>query len=107
MATQRVLDKQRLNQRPLGHLNRPIERVVLGIRRHAERRAKRRQHIADGDGVLLDGRAIVAGPSVGLPPLDPAAGKDIIRFTFCKKEETLRAAEERLKKLQMAFAQPK
>jgi aspartate/methionine/tyrosine aminotransferase len=32
---------------------------------------------------------------------DPAAGKDIIRFTFCKKEETLRAAEERLKKLQM------
>ena len=33
---------------------------------------------------------------------DPAAGKDIIRFTFCKKEETLRAAEERLRKLQMA-----
>ena len=30
---------------------------------------------------------------------DPAAGKDMIRFTFCKKEETLRAAEERLKKL--------
>jgi len=30
---------------------------------------------------------------------DPASGKDIIRFTFCKKEETLRAAEERLKKL--------
>ena len=30
---------------------------------------------------------------------DPAAGKDIIRFTFCKKEETLRAAEERLAKL--------
>ena len=30
---------------------------------------------------------------------DPAAGKDIIRFTFCKKEETLAAAEERLKKL--------
>jgi aspartate/methionine/tyrosine aminotransferase len=30
---------------------------------------------------------------------DPAAGKDIIRFTFCKKEETLRAAEERLGKL--------
>jgi aminotransferase len=30
---------------------------------------------------------------------DPAAGKDIIRFTFCKKEETLRAAEERLQKL--------
>src|SRR5213593_283218 len=31
---------------------------------------------------------------------DPAAGKDIIRFTFCKREETLRAAEERLQKLQ-------
>jgi aspartate/methionine/tyrosine aminotransferase len=31
---------------------------------------------------------------------DPATGKDIIRFTFCKKEETLAAAEERLKKLQ-------
>jgi aminotransferase len=30
---------------------------------------------------------------------DPATGKDIIRFTFCKKEETLAAAEERLKKL--------
>jgi aminotransferase len=38
---------------------------------------------------------------------DPAAGKDIIRFTFCKKEETLRAAEERLNKLQMVLAQPK
>jgi len=36
---------------------------------------------------------------------DPAAGKDIIRFTFCKKEETLRAAEERLRKLQMTVAQ--
>ena len=33
---------------------------------------------------------------------DASAGKDIIRFTFCKKEETLRAAEERLKKLQLA-----
>jgi L-glutamine---4-(methylsulfanyl)-2-oxobutanoate aminotransferase len=30
---------------------------------------------------------------------DPLAGKDIIRFTFCKREETLRAAEERLQKL--------
>jgi len=30
---------------------------------------------------------------------EPAEGKDIIRFTFCKKEETLRAAEERLQKL--------
>ena len=30
---------------------------------------------------------------------DPRAGKDIIRFTFCKKEETLRAAEERLNKI--------
>jgi aminotransferase len=30
---------------------------------------------------------------------DPASGKHIIRFTFCKKEETLAAAEERLKKL--------
>ncbi len=30
---------------------------------------------------------------------DPASGKDIIRFTFCKKVETLSAAEERLKKL--------
>ena len=35
---------------------------------------------------------------------DPAAGKDIIRFTFCKKEETLRAAEERLKKLEAVGA---
>ena len=30
---------------------------------------------------------------------DAASGKDIIRFTFCKKEETLAAAEVRLKKL--------
>jgi aspartate/methionine/tyrosine aminotransferase len=30
---------------------------------------------------------------------DPATGKDIIRFTFCKREETLAAAEERLKNL--------
>ena len=36
---------------------------------------------------------------------DPAAGKDIIRFTFCKKEDTLRAAEERLKKLNLAVPQ--
>jgi len=35
---------------------------------------------------------------------DPKAGKDIIRFTFCKKEETLRAAEERLSKLAGAKA---
>src|SRR5437660_1463708 len=35
---------------------------------------------------------------------DPAAGKDIIRFTFCKKEETLQAAEERLKKLRQTKA---
>ncbi len=35
---------------------------------------------------------------------DPAAGKDMIRFTFCKKEETLRAAEERLKKLRHGVA---
>ena len=27
---------------------------------------------------------------------DPAAGKDLIRFTFCKKEETMSLAEERL-----------
>jgi aminotransferase len=31
---------------------------------------------------------------------DPASGKHIIRFTFCKKDETLAAAEERLKKMQ-------
>ena len=37
---------------------------------------------------------------------DPKAGKDIIRFTFCKKEETLRAAEERLKKLQKGVPAP-
>jgi aminotransferase len=36
---------------------------------------------------------------------NPAAGKDIIRFTFCKKEETLQAAEERLKKLRAREAQ--
>ncbi len=30
---------------------------------------------------------------------NPAAGKDLIRFTFCKKEETFAAAEERFKKL--------
>jgi aminotransferase len=30
---------------------------------------------------------------------DPSAGKDLIRFTFCKKESTLAAAEERLARL--------
>jgi aspartate/methionine/tyrosine aminotransferase len=34
----------------------------------------------------------------------PAAGKDIIRFTFCKREETIRAAEDRLKKLRPVAA---
>ena len=34
---------------------------------------------------------------------DPAAGKDIIRFTFCKKESTLAAAEERLARLTNIF----
>ncbi len=36
---------------------------------------------------------------------DPAAGKGIIRFTFCKKEETLAAAEARLRKLHVTVAQ--
>jgi aminotransferase len=27
---------------------------------------------------------------------DPASGRTHLRFTFCKKEETLRAAEQRL-----------
>jgi aminotransferase len=35
---------------------------------------------------------------------DPAAGKDLIRFTFCKKEETLAAAEERLMKVRGRIA---
>jgi aminotransferase len=30
---------------------------------------------------------------------NPASGKDLIRFTFCKKDETLAAAEERLLKV--------
>jgi aminotransferase len=37
---------------------------------------------------------------------NPADGKDLIRFTFCKKEETLRAAEERFKKLQKKVTVP-
>ncbi|MBI4472302.1 MAG: aminotransferase class I/II-fold pyridoxal phosphate-dependent enzyme [Acidobacteria bacterium] len=37
---------------------------------------------------------------------NPQAGKDLIRFTFCKREETLRAAEERLKKLQKRVSVP-
>jgi aspartate/methionine/tyrosine aminotransferase len=32
---------------------------------------------------------------------DPASGKDLIRFTFCKKETTLAAAAERLGRLQL------
>ena len=35
---------------------------------------------------------------------EPAAGKDLIRFTFCKKEETLAAAEERLVRLRGRIA---
>jgi aminotransferase len=39
---------------------------------------------------------------------DPASGKDLIRFTFCKKEETLAAAAGRLEKLrkQQAVSKP-
>jgi aspartate/methionine/tyrosine aminotransferase len=37
---------------------------------------------------------------------DPTAGKNIIRFTFCKKEETLRAAEQRLQKLRHRVPAP-
>ena len=33
---------------------------------------------------------------------DPADGRSIIRFTFCKKEATFRAAAERFAKLQLA-----
>ena len=33
---------------------------------------------------------------------DPASGKDLIRFTFCKKEETLARAETRLKAMKGA-----
>jgi aminotransferase len=35
---------------------------------------------------------------------NPEAGKDLIRFTFCKKETTLAAAAERLAKLQPQHA---
>ena len=34
---------------------------------------------------------------------DPSAGKDLIRFTFCKKESTMAAAEERLARLSMVL----
>jgi aminotransferase len=37
---------------------------------------------------------------------DPASGKNFIRFTFCKKDETLAAAAERLAKLGMQRAVP-
>src|SRR5437867_7612892 len=47
--------------------------------------------------VLEIGVATVPGSSFFK---DPVAGKDIIRFTFCKREEKLRAAEERIQKLQ-------
>jgi aspartate/methionine/tyrosine aminotransferase len=35
---------------------------------------------------------------------EPAAGRDLIRFTFCKKEETLAAAEQRLGRLRDRMA---
>jgi aspartate/methionine/tyrosine aminotransferase len=38
---------------------------------------------------------------VAIPPsvfyLDPEDGKNLVRFTFCKDEDTLRAAVERMK----------
>jgi aspartate/methionine/tyrosine aminotransferase len=37
---------------------------------------------------------------------EPAAGRDLIRFTFCKKEETLAAAEQRLGRLRERMAIP-
>jgi aminotransferase len=50
-------------------------------------------------------RTLVAEGGVAAVPgssffRDPAAGRNLIRFTFCKKEETLAAAEERLRKFQ-------
>jgi aminotransferase len=38
---------------------------------------------------------------------DPASGKNLIRFTFCKKEETLAAAAGRLEKLKTQHRVPK
>jgi aminotransferase len=38
---------------------------------------------------------------------EPLSGKDLIRFTFCKREETLAAAEERLAKVQARVANSK
>ncbi len=37
---------------------------------------------------------------------NPADGKDLIRFTFCKREETLSAAETRLQELQRRVSAP-
>jgi aminotransferase len=37
---------------------------------------------------------------------DPASGKDLVRFTFCKKTETFDAAEERLGRLRDGTRQP-
>jgi aminotransferase len=37
---------------------------------------------------------------------DPALGRSQVRFTFCKRDETLSAAEERLRKLNSLTARP-
>jgi aminotransferase len=38
---------------------------------------------------------------------DPGSGKNFIRFTFCKKDETLAAAAQRLAKLKTQHAEAK
>ena len=54
----------------------------------------------DGDDVafvrdLIAGRRVAAIPGLGFFA-DPARGRGLVRFAFCKRVETLRAAGERL-----------
>jgi len=62
------------------------------------RRLREREGLADD---VAFGRFLIQNVGVASVPgssffRDPASGKDLIRFTFCKKEETLAAAAQRL-----------
>jgi aminotransferase len=67
------------------------------------------QRLREREGLANDvefGRFLVKDIGVAAVPgssffRNPASGKDFIRFTFCKKDETLAAAAQRLAKLKM------
>lgn len=73
------------------------------------------QRLREREGLANDvefGRFLVKDIGVAAVPgssffRDPASGKNFIRFTFCKKDETLAAAAQRLAKLKVQYEDAK